>query len=280
MPTVSILMCTYNAWQYILPTLKSILNQTFTDFELLILDNWSDDNTVNNIRSFDDKRIVLFEFKKNLWPYAWLNFLLKKAKWIYIAIQDHDDIWHTKKLEKQVKFLEKNSKYIGCWTKTIMYFELSQKYFEYFLWNENFYTIHPSIMFRYDRKFYYNKTETEYMCDALSLKYNLCNWKKIIANINESLTVHIIKKWSINYSYKWYKFNLINIKQIYKIHSFLYATMILLWEIKRKMLYPILQYIWLWRYIDLIELIPFKFLWKKIQKINWTEWWFNLLKKN
>ncbi|MBQ7074919.1 hypothetical protein IJM86_07955 [bacterium] len=65
-----------------------------------------------------------------------------------MAIQDHDDLWKPEKLEKQVNFLEENLKYVGCGTKTLMRYEGDNKGFEYFLGKENYYTIHPSLLFR------------------------------------------------------------------------------------------------------------------------------------
>jgi glycosyltransferase involved in cell wall biosynthesis len=63
---ISILICTYNSGNYILPTIQSVLNQSFTDFELLILDNASTDNTIENIKYFNDNRIRLFKNKSNI----------------------------------------------------------------------------------------------------------------------------------------------------------------------------------------------------------------------
>ena len=100
---VSVLICTYNSWDYIFNTLQSVIFQTYKNIEILILDNNSSDETVNNIKSFKDPRIKIFEQNKNIWPYQWLNVLLEKAKGEYIAIQDHDDLRHPKKIEKQIE---------------------------------------------------------------------------------------------------------------------------------------------------------------------------------
>jgi glycosyltransferase involved in cell wall biosynthesis len=119
-------------------------------------------------------KIKLIKSTENLGPYRGLNRLLDEAHGDYIAIQDHDDIWKAEKLEKQIDFLETHPEYIGCGTKTVMYYEGDKKYFEYFLEKTNFFTVHPSLLFRYDGKFRYDTSTTEYMCDAYSLKYNLC----------------------------------------------------------------------------------------------------------
>ena len=145
MKLVSILICTYNAGNTIKQTLQSCLNQSYSGIEILIHDDQSKDNTLDVINSIWDKRIKIVESWKKLWPYKGLNFLLDNAKWDYIAIQDHDDLWHPEKIEKQVKFLEENEKCVWCWTKTLMWYEWDNKWFEYYLWKENYYTIHPSL---------------------------------------------------------------------------------------------------------------------------------------
>ena len=103
-PLASILVCSHNAEEFIKSTVLSILNQSFRDFELLILDDDSSDNTVPILKELQraDSRISIFESKKNYGPYKGLNFLINRARGSYIAINDHDDIWHSSKLEKQI----------------------------------------------------------------------------------------------------------------------------------------------------------------------------------
>ncbi len=270
-PLISILIVAYNPWEYLLNTLRSCIEQSYENTEILILDNASSENITQYFP--EDKRIRLIKSKENLWPYNWLNLLLSESKWDYIAIQDHDDIWHPGKLEKQMDFLENHREYIGCGTKTIMYYEWDKKYFEYSLWEKNYYTIHPSLLFRYDGSFRYDTETTEYMCDAWSLKNNLCHGEKLIYNLDESLTLHLIKKWSTNYSYRWHKLTWMNIKRTYSLHSPLYATLTLGWEIKRKLAYPILQTLWLGKMIDTVERIPFILFGNKIKTTKGDEWW-------
>lgn len=270
-PLISILIVAYNPGEYLLNTLRSCVDQTYDNIEILLLDNASTEDISQYI--WKSEKIRLIKSTTNLGPYNGLNLLLSKANWEYIAIQDHDDIWYRDKLTKQMDFLENHREYIGCGTKTIMYYEWDKKYFEYFLWKENYYTVHPSLLFRYDRNFHYDTKMTQYMCDAWSLKNNLCHGEKKIYNLDESLTLHLIKKWSTNYSYKWHKLNWVNIKRVYSLHSPLYASLTLGWEIKRKILYPIFQILWLGRWIDPIERIPFRVFWNKIKTTQWDEWW-------
>lgn len=265
-PVVSILICTHNAVPYIVATIQSVLAQTYQNIEILIRDNGSSDNTSLIISSFEDNRIKLIQSKENIWPYRWLNRLLEKAVWKYIAIQDHDDIWHPEKIEKQISFLENNHKYIWCGTKTLMRYESDQKWFEYYLWQETYYTIHPSLVFRNNKKHKY--PNTVYMADALFQKQILCKWKKCIYNINETLTMHRIKRGAENYSYKRYAFNRQNLKNVFTLHSIWYALLVIVFELTRKFVYPILHRIKIWYLVDKIERLPFVLQGYEIRKYS------------
>ena len=130
-PLVSTLICTYNAEVFFDATIRSVLDQTCTHQEILIRDDGSTDETVELLqkRSKKDDRIRLFiEPWVKRGPYGGLNFLLDHAKWRYIAIQDHDDIRHPEKLEKQVDFLEENNEYEGCGTYTIFRYESNNNF--------------------------------------------------------------------------------------------------------------------------------------------------------
>ncbi len=266
MKLVSVLICTYNAEKTIEQTIRSCLNQTYKNFEILIHDDQSKDKTLNIINGIWDKRIKIIKSWKKLWPYWWLNFLLEHAKWEYVAIQDHDDLWYPEKLENQVKFLEENEKYIGCGTKTLMWYEGDNKWFEYYLWKENYYTLHPSLMFR--NEWYRYVEDRLYMWDAYFQKKVLCKWKNLIGNINETLTIHRIKKWSENYSYKWFKYTKKNLSTIYELHPIWYWTLCIWFETLRKIVYPVLHKIRKDSWIDKIERFPFKLLWYRITKLD------------
>lgn len=254
-PKVSVLICTYNAEQYIQATLQSVLKQTFLNFEILILDNNSSDRTLDILEKVSDSRVQIFPSKKNLGPYWGLNFLLEKATGEYIAIQDHDDLWHSEKIAKQVAILEENKKYIWCGTKTLMRYEGDQKWFEYYLGKETYYTLHPSLMFRNIPGLRY--PDTVYMADALFQKKMLCHGKKVLYNINETLTLHRVRDWAHNYSYKWYKFTWKNLQTVFGLHPLWYAVFATLFELVRKIVYPVLHWLKLGRWIDVIERVPF-----------------------
>jgi len=255
-PKVSVLICTYNAENCISTTLQSVLDQQYWDLEILILDNASQDKTLDVINTYKDSRIHLYPSETNLGPYRGLNFLLDKAQGQYIAILDHDDLWHPEKLTKQIVFLEKNKKYIWCGTKTLMRYEWDQMGFEYFLGKETFYTIHSSFVFRNTMKYRY--PDVVYMCDALFQKNILCQWKKNIYNLDDTLTLHLVRDGAHNYSYKWYKLTFKNLKTVFSIHPVWYGVFATGFELMRKIVYPVLHRLKCGYMIDRIERMPFR----------------------
>ena len=91
-PEISVLLSTHNNENSINNSIKSIINQSFEDFELLIMNDASDDTTLKELKKFDDKRIKIFNNRSNLGLTKSLNLLLAKSSGKYIARQDADDI--------------------------------------------------------------------------------------------------------------------------------------------------------------------------------------------
>ncbi len=110
-PQITVLMPAYNAAAYIREAIDSVLQQTFTDFELLIVNDGSTDETVDIIRSYEDNRIVLIN-QANGGVADALNTGLKHARAPYIARFDADDICYHKRLEIQYDFMLSNPEYI------------------------------------------------------------------------------------------------------------------------------------------------------------------------
>ena len=104
-PLVSVVMPAYNAEKTIGPAIRSILGQTYQNFELIIVDDASKDRTVDIVKSFSDPRIVLLRNKKNLKAGPSFNIAIENARGEYIASNDADDISMPNRLEKQVNFL-------------------------------------------------------------------------------------------------------------------------------------------------------------------------------
>lgn len=121
MPEVSVLIPTYNTpSKWLEEAIKSILNQTYQDFEILILDDGSQFSPEQVIKSFNDYRIKFYQNKKNSGIGKTRNKLVELATGKYIAFQDSDDISLPKRLEKQVDFLNKNADFSGvsAWIET------------------------------------------------------------------------------------------------------------------------------------------------------------------
>ena len=108
MPKVTVLMPVYNGEKYLHEAIDSILNQTFTDFEFLIIDDGSTDNSLKIINSYQDPRVRLFQNFTNQGIAYSLNSGIDIAKGEYIARMDCDDISLPERLEKQINYLEKN----------------------------------------------------------------------------------------------------------------------------------------------------------------------------
>lgn len=105
---ISVIMPAYNAEKYIGEAIESILNQTYKDFEFIIINDGSTDGTEDIILSYDDPRIVYLKNEENSGIVASLNNGLKYAKGQYIARMDADDIALLERFEKQVDYLENN----------------------------------------------------------------------------------------------------------------------------------------------------------------------------
>ena len=118
MPKVSVLMPVYKTPEpFLKEAIESILNQTFKDFEFLIMDDCPEDKTCENIiSSFTDKRIKYIRNEVNLGISGTRNRLLQMAKGKYIAVMDHDDVSLPERFEKQVAFLDAHPEIgvVGC----------------------------------------------------------------------------------------------------------------------------------------------------------------------
>lgn len=113
-PLVTVLLPAFNADKYLSPAIESILSQTFSDFEFLIINDGSSDHTEEIILSYKDSRIKYVKNKKNLGLITTLNKGLELAKGKYIARMDADDIAMPKRLEKQFNFMEKHNEVGLC----------------------------------------------------------------------------------------------------------------------------------------------------------------------
>lgn len=118
-PLVSVIMPVYNAEKHLDEAINSILNQTFTEFEFIILNDGSIDKSEEIIRSYNDSRIIYVKNNENLKIVQTLNKGIVLAKGKYIARMDADDICMPTRLEEQFAFMESNPDVgvCGTWVK-------------------------------------------------------------------------------------------------------------------------------------------------------------------
>lgn len=112
---VSIIMPSYNTAPYIKQTIQSVLDQTYANWELIIVDDCSTDNTNEVVDTIKDCRIHYLKNEKNSGAAISRNKALREAKGQWIAYLDSDDLWMPEKLEKQIKFMEENG-YVFSYT--------------------------------------------------------------------------------------------------------------------------------------------------------------------
>ena len=125
-PKLNIGIPVYNGEKFIRNCLNSILNQTFTDFEIILSDNASTDSTTSICKEYakKDSRILFLKQKstnKALWNF---NFVLQEAKSEYFMWASADDIWHPEYIEKNLMFLEKNPDFVGSTSEVELFNEI------------------------------------------------------------------------------------------------------------------------------------------------------------
>ena len=105
---VSIVMPSYNCGRFVRETIESVLAQTYSNWELLFVDDCSTDDTQAIVQSFEDSRIHYFRNETNSGAAVSRNRALREAKGRWIAFLDSDDLWLPEKLEHQIQFMDKN----------------------------------------------------------------------------------------------------------------------------------------------------------------------------
>lgn len=105
---VSIIMPSWNTGRFIGESINSVINQTYCNWELIIVDDCSTDHSEDVIKSFDDCRIRYYKNEQNLGAALTRNKALSEARGEWIAFLDSDDLWLPEKLEKMLLFMQKN----------------------------------------------------------------------------------------------------------------------------------------------------------------------------
>lgn len=156
MPKLSVLMPVYNAQQFLSEAIESILNQTFTDFEFIIIDDCSSDNSIAIIQSYKDTRIRFYKNEKNIGISKTLNKGIELANSDWIARMDSDDISYPCRLQQQYDFISAHpdGALFSCWVKVVDQQGklIRQDNFksEYYYYNLTFicWIYHPSVIYR------------------------------------------------------------------------------------------------------------------------------------
>ncbi|MFC1711797.1 glycosyltransferase [Patescibacteria group bacterium] len=196
-PKVSVIMPVFNNGSFVKESIQSVLEQSFKEFEFLIIDDCSTDNSLKVISKFKDKRIKIFKNKKRK-GLAWcLNYLQKQSKSEYIARMDGDDVSYKERLKEQFNFLKLNPEYVlvGGWAKIInnkgnIIGEMTPpiKYLDVrktILSNNTF--VHPAVMFKksivqkvggYNEKLFYSQDYDIFL--RLVSKYPCANLKNYL----------------------------------------------------------------------------------------------------
>lgn len=194
-PVITVLMPVYNAEKYLREAIQSILQQTFTCFELLIIDDSSTDSSPAIIRSFDDPRIRYMRNETNMGISATLNKGIDNSNTELIARMDADDISYPERLEKQLAFFESHPDcaLLSTWTRTITAGGVPVKTekwrSEYYYYNLNFecWIFHPTVMYKKTAVTDVGKYSTPYAEDhnlwwQLSRKYKIYNYPEVLVD--------------------------------------------------------------------------------------------------
>lgn len=229
MVKVSTLLTTYNAEDFLKPTLQSVEDQTFSDMEILVWDDFSQDNTRHMLREYKENSsydVALHFPDENKGPYVGLNKLLEEASGDYIAIQDHDDIWHPQKIEQQVRMLDNHSRFIGCGTGRYVYYEALGKVTEFKRKNVSYYAYHTSSVFRNAPGIQYDET-VDGSKDMFFQRYVLGKNQRKFLNMEDILALSRVHDEQTNLSERWRKHeNFFNVfwkhgfkEAVYSVHS-------------------------------------------------------------
>ena len=122
-PLVTVIIPVYKGASFVADTVHSVLNQTYKNLEVIIIDDKSPDDSVQVISEFKDERIVFIASEKNRNVCLSCNLCFKKSHGEYIALIGHDDVWRPDKIERQVRYMEKHKQYGACFTWVNRMFE-------------------------------------------------------------------------------------------------------------------------------------------------------------
>ena len=170
-PLVSVVMSAYNGERYLREAMDSILDQTFTNFEFIVINDGSTDRTLNILGSYDDSRLIVVD-QPNLGLTKSLNKGLSIARGQFIARQDADDVSIPYRLERQIEFMEQNTE-VGLVGSA--YIEIGQ----------NGQEIHPVVLPQTHEELYQMMLKGNYICHGSVLFRKKC--LEVVGNYREGL---------------------------------------------------------------------------------------------
>lgn len=246
-PLVSIIINCHNGEEYLEQTLRSVLNQTYKNWELIFFDNSSNDESKNIFKSFDDKRLRYFYNKKKINLYHARNKAIQKTKGEFITFIDVDDWWEKNNLKSRKEFFL-NRSYSFSYSNCHYYFEKNKKkkifnkqklpngyIFESLCKN---YLVNLSTIII--RRYYLSKLA--YHFDS---KYNVIGDYDLILRLSEKYLAHSIDKPLVNIRYHDKNFSRMNRGLHYKEYKIWYKKIINLDQYKnyRNILLKKLKYL-------------------------------------
>jgi len=205
-PKISVVMSVFDGASFVKEAIDSILNQTFSDFEFIIVDNASKDNTKEIISSYSDSRVILIENKENVGQTKALNIGIRRSRGEYIARMDADDVSLSQRFKLQYECLEKDKSIavVGSWHEEI---NEKGKHLRYFTMPTNsleikcylispgelgYYCLsHPTVLVRRNVLFEAGLYDEQYCTQDYDLWSRIIRKHKIV-NLNKFLVKHRI----------------------------------------------------------------------------------------
>tara|TARA_Y100000389_G_scaffold201337_1_gene243821 strand:+ start:10532 stop:11221 length:690 start_codon:yes stop_codon:yes gene_type:complete len=196
-PLVSVIISVFNNQERIAKAINSIINQTYENIEILVIDDGSTDDTLNRIKSLNSQKVKIFTNDKNIGLTKSLNILIKNSKGDFIARQDADDISHPERIAIQLNYIKKyNLDAVGSRANIqnskiklpglSFYFPMK---FQVLFKNP---LIHGTLLIRkkslvniglYDENFYYSQ-DFKLLVDLLNEKMNIRIINKFLYDLN------------------------------------------------------------------------------------------------
>ncbi len=165
-PKISVLMPVYNGDQFLDKSIKSVLDQTFNNFEYIIINDGSTDDSLKIIESYNDSRIKIINFTKNMGITVALNNGLNVAKGEYIARQDQDDISYPERFSLQIGYLENND--VDLVDTNFIFIDENDKYLQDY--EKRYFNPEETL----SHLFFYEIVHASIMCKRLLFtKYNI-----------------------------------------------------------------------------------------------------------